>query len=160
MIQYKMSSPIGSLYLVASSKGLKGIFFQKQNLKMVTTLSNQIPEEKNLASAARQLAEYFAGKRTQFSMTFDVSGTEFQKKVWSQLQKIPYGETKSYFEIARAINNPKAVRAVGTANGKNPLGIVVPCHRVIAKDGTLGGYAGGLRRKKHLLSLEKNIALS
>ena len=101
-----------------------------------------------------QLAEYFEGKRTQFEIPLDVDGTEFQKAVWKELQRIPYGETRSYGEIAKAIGRPGAARAVGMANHDNPLAVVIPCHRVVGSDGSLTGYAGGLHLKAQLLSIE------
>lgn len=104
----------------------------------------------------RQLQEYFAGTRQVFSVPYELRGTEFQKRVWAALEQIPYGETRSYRDIAQAAGSPKAVRAVGAANGKNPLWIIVPCHRVVGADGTLTGYAGGLEMKRALLELEQN----
>jgi methylated-DNA-[protein]-cysteine S-methyltransferase len=102
----------------------------------------------------RQLAEYFAGKRSQFELPLEPRGTEFQKKVWASLRTIPFGKTKSYAEIASAIGSPRACRAVGAANGKNPLSIVIPCHRVIGANGALTGFGGGLETKAKLLALE------
>ncbi len=102
-----------------------------------------------------QIIQYFSGKRNQFDLSFDLKGTPFQQRVWKELTNIPYGKTVSYSHIANAINNPKAVRAVGRAIGQNPLTIVIPCHRVIGKDGTLTGFRGGLEMKKVLLELEK-----
>src|ERR1700688_3149557 len=107
----------------------------------------------------RQLREYFAGKRTEFSLPLAPEGTAFQRSVWRQLQAIPYGETISYGELARRVGNPKASRAVGSANGANPLPIVIPCHRVIAGDGTLGGFGGGLPTKQTLLALERRASV-
>lgn len=116
---------------------------------------NYILEETSLIKmAARQLDEYFKGERQQFNLPLDLSGTTFQTKVWKELLKIPYGQTKSYKDIAIAINNPKAYRAVGMANNKNRIMIVVPCHRVISSDNKLTGYAGGLEKKEFLLNLE------
>ena len=106
------------------------------------------------AYAKRELKEYFSGKRKKFSVPLNAQGTAFQKSVWNQLSKIPYGKTVSYRDIAIKIKNKKAVRAVGTANGKNPFCIIIPCHRVIAADGSLGGYSGGIQFKKKLLALE------
>lgn len=103
-----------------------------------------------------QLQEYFAGTRRKFEIPYELRGTEFQKKVWAALEEIPYGQTRSYGDVARAVGNPKAVRAVGLANGKNPLWIVVPCHRVVGAGGKLTGYAGGLEMKRALLELEKS----
>ena len=102
-----------------------------------------------------QLQEYFSGQRRTFDVPYELRGTEFQKKVWAALETIPYGQTRSYGDIARMVGSPKAVRAVGAANGKNPLWIVVPCHRVIGADGTLTGYAGGLWRKEKLIAAER-----
>jgi methylated-DNA-[protein]-cysteine S-methyltransferase len=112
-------------------------------------------EDPVIQQAIQQLSEYFTGKRTSFELPLSTPGTEFQKKVWEALQQIPYGKTISYAQLAQAVGNPKACRAVGSANGKNPVAIVIPCHRVIASDGTLGGYAYGLEVKKELLELEK-----
>ena len=106
------------------------------------------------APYVRQLEEYFAGRRRGFDLPLDLRGTDFQKRCWQELLKIPHGETRSYAEIARAIGNPAAVRAVGLANGKNPIAIIVPCHRVIGSDGSLTGYGGGLDVKRQLLELE------
>jgi methylated-DNA-[protein]-cysteine S-methyltransferase len=108
-----------------------------------------------LKKAELQLEEYLSGKRKDFDLPLDPSGTKFQKRVWEQLAKIPYGETRSYKDIAKALNQESASRAVGSANGQNPLSIIVPCHRVISSDGSLGGYAGGLGIKETLLNLEK-----
>ena len=107
-----------------------------------------------VSEAARQLREYFGGQRRSFDLPLELAGTEFQRRVWAELLKIPYGETRSYSEVARAIGKPRAVRAVGSANHANPIAIVVPCHRVIAADGGLAGYGGGLDRKRLLLELE------
>lgn len=154
--QWKFDSEIGPLYLVASEKGLQGVFWKKHaSASTVKNLDGNGPEIKILESAHAQLLEYFAGKRKAFDLIFDIQGTDFQKKVWAQLAKIPYGETASYSDIAQKIKNAKAVRAVGTANGRNPLSIIVPCHRVIAANGTLGGYAGGLPVKTRLLEIER-----
>jgi methylated-DNA-[protein]-cysteine S-methyltransferase len=105
----------------------------------------------------RELCEYFAGKRTSFSVPLDATGTEFQKRAWAALLTIPYGETRSYGALARQIGNSKASRAFGAANGRNPISIVVPCHRAIAADGALTGFAGGLEAKRYLLSLEAGV---
>lgn len=153
--QYLLKSPIGPLYLVASDKGLQGIFWKKQSAPMAKSLTSTDPATKILSKTVKQLEEYFQGKRQSFDLPFDiVSGTPFQKSVWQQLSKIPYGKTVSYKDIAAKIKNPRAVRAVGSANGRNPLSIIVPCHRVIAANGKLGGYAGGLDIKTKLLKLE------
>jgi methylated-DNA-[protein]-cysteine S-methyltransferase len=150
-----MNSKIGPLYLVASEKGLQGVFWKKQSAAMAKSLKGTSAEIKILMQAVKELQEYFNGVRTKFELPLDFSGTEFQEQVWNQLRKIPYGKTYSYKDIAGQIKNSKAFRAVGTANGRNPLSIVIPCHRVIASNGTLGGYAGGLNIKTRLLNLEQ-----
>jgi O-6-methylguanine DNA methyltransferase len=109
-------------------------------------------------AAFTQLIEFFEGKRTGFDLSLDLRGTPFQRRVWAELRTIPYGETRSYQEVARAVGHPRAVRAVGAANGANPISIVVPCHRVIASDGKLGGYGGGLELKARLLAMERSHA--
>lgn len=138
-----------SLYLVASETHLINIqFTQPQKALLQTT--------ELLSMATIQLDEYFQGKRTTFSLPFKLTGTPFQLAVWKELQNIPYGQTTSYKEIAQKINKPKAYRAVGMANNKNPLPIIIPCHRVIGSNGKLIGYAGGLKLKNYLLELEKS----
>jgi methylated-DNA-[protein]-cysteine S-methyltransferase len=153
-IQYAMKSPVGTLYLVASQETLHGVYFKKQNIALVKSLRSSIPSEKILSETVRQLEEYFAGKRKEFDITFELAGTRFQKQVWKELYKIPYGKTMAYKDLAARIKNPKAVRAVGSANGRNPVCIIIPCHRVIAADGTIGGYGGGIDIKQQLLKLE------
>ena len=138
-----------SLYLVATESHLINIqFTQPQKALLQTT--------ELLSMATIQLDEYFQGKRTTFSLPFKLTGTPFQLAVWKELQNIPYGQTTSYKEIAQKINKPKAYRAVGMANNKNPLPIIIPCHRVIGSNGKLIGYAGGLKLKNYLLELEKS----
>ncbi len=154
-----MQSPVGELKLVASDKGLAAILWENDDPKRVKL--GTLEENKNhpvLVETERQLNDYFAGKRETFSVKLDFAGTEFQKKVWKALLAIPFGETRSYGQIAKQIGHPKAVRAVGAANGKNPISIIVPCHRVIGVDGKLTGFAGGLEAKACLLGMEsKNI---
>jgi methylated-DNA-[protein]-cysteine S-methyltransferase len=113
-----------------------------------------------LRETARQLGEYFAGKRQRFELALDFAGTEFQRQVWAALLAIPFGETRSYSDIARQIGNPDAVRAVGAANGRNPISIIAPCHRVIGASGSLTGFAGGLAAKQYLLALEGRQSLA
>lgn len=138
-----------SLYLVVTETHLINIqFTQPQKALLQTT--------ELLSMATIQLDEYFQGKRTIFSLPFKLTGTPFQLAVWKELQNIPYGKTTSYKEIAQKINKPKAYRAVGMANNKNPLPIIIPCHRVIGSNGKLIGYAGGLKLKNYLLELEKS----
>ena len=156
LLQAKINSLIGDLYLVASEKGLKGVYWQKQPYQFHDYKNEKI--NYILSQTEKQLSEYFSGHRREFNLDLDIVGTPFQKKVWNQLLKIPYGTTFSYLEISKQIDNEKAFRAVGNANGKNPFCIIIPCHRVIASDGSLGGYAGGVDRKIKLLNLEKNRA--
>jgi methylated-DNA-[protein]-cysteine S-methyltransferase len=150
-----MKSPVGELKLVASDKGLAAILWEKDNPRRVRM--GPASEDRNnpvLLETERQLNDYFAGKRKSFSVKLDFKGTDFQKKVWAALLTIPFGETRSYGQIAEQIRNPKAVRAVGAANGKNPISIIAPCHRVIGSTGKLTGFAGGLETKARLLALE------
>ncbi|MFD2178229.1 methylated-DNA--[protein]-cysteine S-methyltransferase [Veronia pacifica] len=152
---FRYPSPLGELTMIASEKGLKGIFFPDHKLPTAMP-ENLIDDKSPFTEVCHQLDEYFDGKRQTFNIELDVSGTDFQKEVWQVLQVIPYGETIHYQQLAEAIGKPKASRAVGAANGKNPLSIVIPCHRVIGKNGKLTGYAGGVDAKKWLLTHEKN----
>lgn len=150
-----MPSPAGVLKLVANDHGLAAVLWE--NDKPGRVRLGTVSEDKNhpvLLETERQLQEYFSGKRRSFSMKLDFNGTPFQKKVWQALLAIPFGETRSYGQIAEQIGNAKAVRAVGAANGKNPISIIAPCHRVIGASGKLTGFAGGLETKAHLLKLE------
>lgn len=150
-----MKSPVGKLRLVASDRGLAAILWENDDPKRVRL--GPLAESKEhpvLLETERQLNEYFAGSRDKFTVKFDCPGTDFQKRVWQALATIPFGETRSYGQIARQIGRPKAVRAVGAANGKNPISIIVPCHRVIGANGKLTGFAGGLKTKATLLRLE------
>jgi methylated-DNA-[protein]-cysteine S-methyltransferase len=150
-----MNTPLGDLRLVASERGLAAILWENENPRHDRL--NIVEENDNhpvLLQAERQLGEYFAGKRRKFDLPLDFHGTEFQKRVWKALLNIPFGETTSYAEIARQVGNPKATRAVGAANGRNPIPIIAACHRVIGSSGKLTGYAGGLKTKAHLLQLE------
>lgn len=146
-------SPLGRLTLQSNDIGLLGAWFDVH-----TTAPDDLGVRNDkhpiLQQAVAEYEEYFAGERQQFEVPTDASGTVFQKQVWSMLQTIPFGETWSYQDLAIAIDNPKAVRAVGLANGKNPISIIVPCHRVIGKNGKLTGYAGGVDKKQKLLQLE------
>jgi methylated-DNA-[protein]-cysteine S-methyltransferase len=143
-----INTPLGIAKITGSSEGLSSIIV----LDSEEPLTDIIPE--SLEDAVYQMNEYFEGIRTEFQLDLNPEGTEFQKKVWLELQNIPYGRTASYMELSKLIGDPKAIRAVGSANGRNPLWIVVPCHRVIGSDGSLTGYAGGLHRKKWLLEHE------
>jgi methylated-DNA-[protein]-cysteine S-methyltransferase len=150
-----MDSPVGKLTLVASSEGLAAILWENDRPGRVRlTIGAQDDRHPVLLETERQLGEYFGGRRKTFALTLDLAGTAFQRKVWNALLTIPFGETRSYAQIARQIGSPSAVRAVGAANGKNPVSIVAPCHRVIGSTGKLTGFAGGLDVKAHLLSME------
>jgi methylated-DNA-[protein]-cysteine S-methyltransferase len=154
---YKMiDSPVGELKLVASDKGLVAILWENDSPRRVR-LAELVVNEKHpvLVETEHQLDEYFAGKRKAFSVPLDMRGTRFQQDVWAALLAIPFGETRSYGQLAKQLGNPQASRAVGAANGKNPVSIIVPCHRVIGSSGKLTGFAGGLGTKAHLLNLEK-----
>jgi methylated-DNA-[protein]-cysteine S-methyltransferase len=152
-----MDSPVGRLTLVANQKRtLTAIRWDKEDTNREKP--ENIAEDEHdpvLLKAEQQLREYFEGQRQIFSLDLDFDGTEFQKKVWNALLTIPFGETRSYGDIARQIGNPKSVRAVGAANGKNPLPIIVPCHRVIGSSGKLVGFGGGMENKALLLNLER-----
>ena len=155
----EMKSPVGKLKLVARSRALVAVLWEKECPSRVKLDEMSLdPQHPVLIEAERQLSEYFAGKRTQFDLPLQPEGTGFQKKVWQALREIPFGETKSYLDLARAIGSPDASRAVGAANGKNPLSIIVPCHRVVGADGALTGFAGGLETKAALLALEASRA--
>lgn len=143
-----IDSPIGKLTLTADDTGLTGLEF----LDSEDIISDPIPE--NLKAAVTQLQEYFDKKRAEFELTLAPSGTQFQFMVWEELRKIPFGSTISYSELAGRLGNPKVIRAAASANGKNPLPIIIPCHRVVGSDGSLTGFSGGLDRKKWLLDHE------
>src|SRR4029077_8098341 len=152
-LSYKLvASPIGRLKLVASDKGLVAILWENDNPRRVL-LSELVecPDHPILVRTQKELEEYFAGKRDAFTVPLDMRGTPFQKQVWKALLGIPFGETRTYGQLANQLGNPKATRAVGAANGRNPLAILVPCHRVIGFSGKLTGFAGGLEAKAHLL---------
>lgn len=150
-----LASPVGELELIASDKGLAAILWENekpQRVPLKPVVDN--PQHPVLLQTEQQLLEYFAGERRVFELPLDFNGTEFQKKVWAALLTIPFGETRSYAEIARQVGSPQAVRAVGAANGRNPISIIAPCHRVIGSNGKLTGFAGGLEVKAFLLRLE------
>lgn len=162
-IQYdEMDSPVGTLRLVADGYGLREIWFERErhpkSAQPGWTRVAQPLASAPIAAARRQLEEYFAGKRQHFELPLHPLGTPFQLTVWEELGRIPYGITISYGELARRIGKPEAVRAVGAANGRNPLPIVLPCHRVIGSDGKLVGFGGGLPTKRFLLSMEDRTA--
>lgn len=160
-----IDTPVGRLTLIASDEGLAAIMWENDNPNRVHPKADiRNDEHPVLQETTTQLQEYFSGQRNSFSVALDPIGTAFQKEVWNALSTIPYGETRSYLQIANQIGNPKAVRAVGAANGRNPISIIVPCHRVIGTSGALTGFAGGLETKAALLSLEgvkkENVQLS
>jgi|ERR1035437_788792 methylated-DNA-[protein]-cysteine S-methyltransferase len=144
-----MNSPIGIIELEGSDKGLSSLIFVED-----AKISPHTPPL--LKEVHKQLKEYFDGKRKEFSLELDLQGTEFQLKVWNKLLEIPYGKTISYLQLAKNLGDPKSIRAAGTANGRNSVSIIVPCHRVIGSDGKLIGYGGGLWRKDWLLKHENN----
>lgn len=146
-----IKTPLGVAKIVGDAEGVSAITV----LNSDEPLTDIIPE--SLEDAVYQLNEYFEGARTEFNLTLNPVGTEFQKKVWVELQNIPYGKSKSYLELAKALGDPNATRAAASANARNPLWIVVPCHRVIGTDGSLTGYAGGLHRKQWLLNHESPV---
>ncbi|MET0292743.1 MAG: methylated-DNA--[protein]-cysteine S-methyltransferase [Steroidobacteraceae bacterium] len=151
-----VETPVGRLRLIASERGLAAVLWENDPPGRVkfAALEEQ-SENAVLCEAERQLQEYFAGTRRSFDLPLHFSGTEFQQRVWNALLTIPFGETRSYGDIAVQLGNPRAVRAVGAANGKNPLSIVAPCHRVIGSNGQLVGFAGGVETKRYLLGHEK-----
>ncbi len=146
-------SPLGAVTLQANEQGLLGVWFETHTTKP-EDLGTQEDSFPIFQSVKEQLDRYFAGEAVQFDIPIAATGTPFQQSVWHALTTIPYGETWSYAQLADAIGNPKAVRAVGLANGKNPVSVIVPCHRVIGKNGKLTGYAGGIERKQRLLAIE------
>lgn len=152
-----LDSPIGVLTLVASDEGLTHVLFEGEEL-VDAGLPDDLPEandDPTLEAAAGQLGEYFAGSRREFDLPLDLHGTDFQKDAWRALAAVPYGETRSYGEQAEAIGRPGAFRAVGAANGRNPIPVILPCHRILGADGSLTGFAGGLDTKRRLLNLEQ-----
>lgn len=153
-----MNSPVGTLRLVASVNGLAGVWFERSRPERVKPRGDvESPRHPVLVETERQLREYFAGRRQAFDLTIDFVGTPFQRRVWNALLTIPFGETRSYGQIAKQVGRPSASRAVGAANGRNPVSIVAPCHRVIASTGALTGFGGGLDVKERLLRLEGSI---
>lgn len=150
-------TPVGELLLISVGDGITGIHMDGGKGSPQPE-ADWIRDDERFAGAAEQLAEYFAGARVAFDLPLAPRGTPFQRRVWDALREIPYGETISYAQLARRIDRPKAMRAVGAANGRNPIGIVVPCHRVIGADGSLTGYGGGLDRKRALLEHEARVS--
>ena len=156
LVYMYMDSPVGALKLVAHDHALVAVMWDNEDHKRVR-LAELIEDHQHpmLLRVKKQLEQYFAGQRQQFDLPLDFQGTDFQQQVWQTLLTIPYGETRSYKEIAVQIGNEKAVRAVGAANGKNPISIIAPCHRVIGASGKLVGFAGGLENKDILLKIER-----
>ncbi len=156
MLAYdQYESPYGTMFLTATAKGLAGAYFKGQKHfpgRRDWRLDRRHPV---LRRARRELAQYFAGKRRHFGVTLDPQGTTFQRSVWKQISKVRFGETLTYGELARRAGRPGSARAAGAATGRNPIGVIVPCHRVMGADGSLTGYAGGLGRKRALLALER-----
>src|SRR5258706_10603321 len=148
-------SPAGNLMLVADGSALTGVYFVGRD-HMPAARSGWTPNGQHpvLQEAEKQLREYFMGKRKSFSVPLRLAGTDFQKRVWREIALIPYGETLSYSELAKRAGAPRAVRAAGTSTGRNPVSIIIPCHRVVGKNGSMCGFAGGLDKKRHLLELE------
>ena len=153
-----VDSPIGPLTIAANERGVTGIYMvNHSHPPAAESLGRRLEgpdDDPVIARAARELGEYFAGRRTSFDVPLDAAGTEFQRRVWAELARIPFGQTRSYGDLALELGDVKLTRAVGTANGRNPVSIIVPCHRVIGADGSLTGYTGGLDRKLFLLRLE------
>ena len=150
-----VKSPVGELTLAANQRGLAAILWENDRpRRVVLPALEKDPNHPVLLKAEHQLKEYFAGKRQRFSLALDFVGTPFQKLVWNALLTIPFGETRSYGQLAKVIGMPNAARAVGAANGRNPISIIAPCHRVIGSNGELTGFAGGIEAKAYLLGLE------
>ncbi len=157
----KLSSPVGTLTLVARGDKLAAVLWEHERANRVRLGELHVDQgHPVLRETARQLEEYFAGSRERFELELDFVGTDFQRAVWAALLTIPFGHTRSYSEIARQIGRPAAVRAVGAANGRNPISIIAPCHRVIGASGSLTGFAGGLQAKQYLLALEGRESLA
>ena len=159
IVQTQLQSPLGNIIIAATNKGLAGLWFEGQRHIPKELIGPTVwpsdPDHPVLKKVSQQLRDYFAGHRTQFDIPLDLAyGTVFQQSVWQALLKIPRGGTASYSEVSSRIGNPAAVRAVGAAIGRNPVSIIVPCHRVVGANGSLTGYAGGLDRKSALLRLE------
>ncbi len=153
--QATIATPLGPLLLARTARGLAGAWFEGQKHHPGQLTAPQRPDDELLRRAADQLLAYFAGESVAFDLPLDLQGTPFQCAVWRSLLAIPHGSTRSYGEIAKTLNTPSAVRAVGSAVGRNPVSVIVACHRVVGSDGSLTGYAGGIDRKRALLALER-----
>ncbi len=156
MLYTNFDSPLGELVLVGDGRALHGLYMQEGRTAIRVDAGWEAAEEP-VAAVRGQLAEYFAGRRTDFDVPLAMAGSPFQQRVWNALKEIPHGETISYGEQARRVGPPATARNVGSANGRNPISIIVPCHRVIGADGSLTGYGGGLERKRFLLDLEAGV---
>jgi methylated-DNA-[protein]-cysteine S-methyltransferase len=154
-VHTQIDSPMGQLTLVANDGALAGLYMEEQRHRPAFETFGPRSDLELFDAVITQLGEYFAGTRTEFDLPMDFAGTPFQQTVWKALLDIPYGETVSYGELAALIGRPTASRAVGLANGKNPIGIIVPCHRVVGSTGDLTGYGGGIERKRALLAHER-----
>ena len=158
MLYTTLESPIGEILLAGDGRALRGLYMPPHRHAPTPDDGGWIRNDDAFGVARGQLEEYFAGDRVEFDLELDPAGTPWQRCVWAALRDIPHGETRSYGEIARALGAPGASRAVGHANGRNPISIVVPCHRVVGSDGRLTGYGGGVERKAALLALERREA--
>jgi methylated-DNA-[protein]-cysteine S-methyltransferase len=148
-------SPVGKLRLVGGDRGLTEVSWESKRSSVPRLEATQDPDHPVLLEAARQLDQYFTGRRKAFELKLEFRGSDFQKRVWDELLKIPFGETRTYGEIARRLGNVNAMRAVGAANGRNPIPIIAPCHRVIGASGALVGFGGGLEVKEYLINFER-----
>ncbi|WP_420144943.1 methylated-DNA--[protein]-cysteine S-methyltransferase [Sphingobium sp.] len=156
LVETSFPSPVGDLTLVASDAGLVAVLWEDDDPDRVRlTMRDKRPDHPMLVQAAEQLNAYFAGNLRRFTVPLDFRGTDFQRQVWAALLTIPFGETRSYGDIARMIGSPTASRAVGAANGRNPISIIAPCHRVVGANGALTGFAGGVEVKRWLLDFER-----
>ena len=156
-----VTSPVGPLTLVAADGALAGLYMQEQRHRPEPETFGEPDTDRDgdlFAEVSSQLEQYFDGDRTEFDLPLTLDGTAFQRRVWAALRGIPYGQTLSYGQLADQIGQPSAARAVGLANGKNPIGIIVPCHRVVGADGSLTGYGGGIERKHYLLAHERRVS--
>lgn len=158
-VHASVDSPIGELHLFAGEKGLTGLYMNTHRDELPAVQSVDLADNPHLAQAAQELTEYFQGNRREFAVTLDPHGTAFQVRVWNELLNIPFGKTISYGELAKRLGDPLLTRAVGTANGQNPVSIIIPCHRVIGANGHLTGYGGGIDKKRWLLDLEAEDTL-
>lgn len=152
-----LDSPLGELLLVGDAESLHGLYMQ-EGRKPKRAAADWLAADEPFADVREQLHGYFAGERREFDLQLTLHGSEFERRVWNELRTVPYGETVSYGEVARRLGAPSAARAVGLANGRNPIAVIVPCHRVIGADGSLTGYGGGIARKRLLLELESGQA--